>query len=165
MHEQEVWAKGKRESQAGSMFRREPDSRLDLTTLGSWPESKSRVGHSNNWATQAPLEYFIRKTRNVGETVRRVISVKVKHIYGESQECKHMPESMFTFTQLRWEVFFNQNMLCFSESPLVPHPNTSRIDPLYEGTTKQKSFFCSWTKKHRRKFKTDVDTRANKLQK
>ena len=33
----------------------EPDSRLDLMTLRSWPEPKSRVRGLTNWATQAPL--------------------------------------------------------------------------------------------------------------
>ena len=35
-----------------------PDMGLNLTTLRSWTELISRVRHSINWATQAPLEYF-----------------------------------------------------------------------------------------------------------
>ena len=31
---------------------------LNLTTLGSWPELKSRVGCSASWATQAPLFFW-----------------------------------------------------------------------------------------------------------
>ena len=36
----------------------QPDVELDLMTLGSRPESKSRVGHSMNWTTQAPHHYL-----------------------------------------------------------------------------------------------------------
>ena len=43
------------ESQAGSTLSTEPDTELDPTTLGSWPEPKSRVGSSINWTTQEPL--------------------------------------------------------------------------------------------------------------
>ena len=39
---------GQRESQAGYMLSVEPDLGLDPTTLGSWPELKSRVGHSTD---------------------------------------------------------------------------------------------------------------------
>ena len=31
---------------------------LDLMTLRSWPEPKSRVGCLNNWATQVPQKWF-----------------------------------------------------------------------------------------------------------
>ena len=34
---------------------REPDVGLDLRTLRSWPEPKSRVWHLTNWATRATL--------------------------------------------------------------------------------------------------------------
>ena len=37
-----------RESYAGSTLSMEPDAGLDPMTLGSWPELKSRVGHSND---------------------------------------------------------------------------------------------------------------------
>ena len=57
-----VWAgeehrerEGERESQAGSTLSAEPDTGLNLTTVKSWPELKSRVGHSTDWATQVPL--------------------------------------------------------------------------------------------------------------
>lgn len=33
----------------------EPDAGLHLMPLRSWPEQKPRVGHSTDWATQAPL--------------------------------------------------------------------------------------------------------------
>ena len=36
----------------------EPDRGLDLPTVRSWPELKSRVGHSTDWATQAPLYWY-----------------------------------------------------------------------------------------------------------
>ena len=51
---------GKRESQADS-HSTEPDSRLNPTTLRSWPELKPRVGCSTYWATQAPhnMEIFL----------------------------------------------------------------------------------------------------------
>ena len=32
----------------------EPEVGLDLTTMRSWPEPKSRVGHLTDWATQVP---------------------------------------------------------------------------------------------------------------
>ena len=41
-----------RKSQADSLLSKEPDARLDLTTLRSRPELKSRVGHSTNEAIQ-----------------------------------------------------------------------------------------------------------------
>ena len=37
-----------RESQAGSTPSTEPDVGLDLTTMRSWPEPKSRVRHLTN---------------------------------------------------------------------------------------------------------------------
>jgi len=37
----------------------EPSVGLDLTTMRSWPEPKSRVGRLTNWATQVPqLRFF-----------------------------------------------------------------------------------------------------------
>ena len=36
----------------------EPNMGLDPVTLGSWPEPKSRVRHSSDWATQAPHKDF-----------------------------------------------------------------------------------------------------------
>ena len=49
---------GERESQAGFMPIMDPDVRLNTglkpMTMGSWPEPKSRVRRSMNWATQAP---------------------------------------------------------------------------------------------------------------
>ena len=54
---------GERESQTGSTFSAEPDVRLNLTTMRSCPEPKSRVGHLTDWVTQAPTgtysKYFI----------------------------------------------------------------------------------------------------------
>ena len=41
-----------RESQADSQQRLEPNSGLNLKTLRSWPEQKSRVRRLANWATQ-----------------------------------------------------------------------------------------------------------------
>ena len=48
---------GERESSASSPLSKEPEEGLDLTTLRSWPEPKSRVRCSTDWATQtdAPL--------------------------------------------------------------------------------------------------------------
>jgi len=43
-----------RESQADSALSVEPDKGLDLTSLRSWPEPKSRAGCLTDWATQAP---------------------------------------------------------------------------------------------------------------
>ena len=43
-----------RESQAGSTFNMEHDLGLDPTTLRSWPETKSGVRPSTDWATQVP---------------------------------------------------------------------------------------------------------------
>ena len=45
----------KRESPAGSTLNAEPPLGLNPTTLRTWPEPKPRVGHSTDWATQAPL--------------------------------------------------------------------------------------------------------------
>ena len=42
------------ESQAGSTLSRETYAELDTTTLGSWPDLKSRVRSSIDWATQVP---------------------------------------------------------------------------------------------------------------
>ena len=42
-----------REPQAGSTLSTDPNRGLDPMTLGSWPESKSRVRHSTNLVTQA----------------------------------------------------------------------------------------------------------------
>lgn len=39
---------GKRDSQAGSMPKAEPDAGLDLPTLSSWPAAKSKVGCSTD---------------------------------------------------------------------------------------------------------------------
>ena len=47
--------KRERESQSDSTLSMEPDAVFHLVTLGSWPEPKSRVGHSTDWATQAPF--------------------------------------------------------------------------------------------------------------
>ena len=49
--------RGRREPQAGSMLSEEPHTwaSISLTTLGPWPEAKSRVGCSPDWATQATL--------------------------------------------------------------------------------------------------------------
>ena len=44
------------EGQAHSMLSTEPYVGLSLTTLRSWPEPKSWVRHSTDWATQAPLK-------------------------------------------------------------------------------------------------------------
>ena len=46
--------------QAGSVL----SAQSWLTTLGSWPEPKSRVGHSTHWPTQVPLPllFFISLT-------------------------------------------------------------------------------------------------------
>ena len=46
-----------RESQVGSTLIMEPNMGLNLTTVRSWPEPKSRVGHSTDWATQVPLVF------------------------------------------------------------------------------------------------------------
>ena len=46
MHMSGGGAEKERESQAGPMLRTQPDSGLNPTTLGSWPELKSRVRHS-----------------------------------------------------------------------------------------------------------------------
>jgi len=55
-----TWTReGERESQAGSAFRAEPDVGLNLMTVRSWPELKSRVGGLTNWATQAPQHSII----------------------------------------------------------------------------------------------------------
>lgn len=43
-----------REPQADSALSRAPDTGLDLTTMRSRPEPKSRVGHFTNGATQEP---------------------------------------------------------------------------------------------------------------
>ena len=48
-----------RESQAGSMPSTEPNMGLDLMTLRSWPELKSRVGHLTKWATQARTLFLL----------------------------------------------------------------------------------------------------------
>ena len=44
-----------RESHIGFMLSMEPNMSLDTRILGSWPEPKSRVKHSADWATQEPL--------------------------------------------------------------------------------------------------------------
>lgn len=44
-------AKEERESQAGYVFSTGPNAGLSSTTMRSWPERKSRVGHFNDWAT------------------------------------------------------------------------------------------------------------------
>ena len=41
----EAEEEGERESQADSALSVEPNMRLHLMTLSSWPELKSRVGH------------------------------------------------------------------------------------------------------------------------
>ena len=55
-HEQEGQREREREIQADSMLSAEPDMGLDLKTLRSGPELKSRVGHLTHWATKAPLK-------------------------------------------------------------------------------------------------------------
>ena len=40
------------------MFRKETDTELNLTTVRSWSEPKSRVGCSTDWATQVSLFFF-----------------------------------------------------------------------------------------------------------
>ena len=45
------------EGQADSVLNLEPNAGLDPKTLRSWPQQKSRVGHSINWATQVPLPH------------------------------------------------------------------------------------------------------------
>ena len=47
---------GERESKAGCKSCAELDVGLNLTTLRSWSELKSRVRHSTCWATEAPFE-------------------------------------------------------------------------------------------------------------
>ena len=36
-----------------------PRARLDLTTVRSWPEPKSRVHRLTNWTTQMPLDFIL----------------------------------------------------------------------------------------------------------
>ena len=48
-----------RASSASSTLSTEPDMGLDPTTLGSWPEPKSRVECSFDWALQVPHSCFI----------------------------------------------------------------------------------------------------------
>ena len=45
-------AEGEGEKPKQSALSTEPEVGLDLMTLRSWPELKSRVGHSTSWATQ-----------------------------------------------------------------------------------------------------------------
>jgi len=54
----EAEGEGERESQADSTLSAEPDVGLDLMTLRSWPELKSRVGRSTDWATQVLWERY-----------------------------------------------------------------------------------------------------------
>ena len=59
MHESGERSRGRqRESQAVSTLSMEPDAGLDLTTLESWPDSKSRVGCSTYWANWVPLDFY-----------------------------------------------------------------------------------------------------------
>lgn len=48
--------RGETESQAGSTLSTEPDMGLHLMTPWLWPEPKSNVGHSTDWATQVPQD-------------------------------------------------------------------------------------------------------------
>ena len=55
----EAEGEGGRESQADSILSGEPDEGLDLMTLRSWPEPKSRAVHLTDCATQVPhKQYF-----------------------------------------------------------------------------------------------------------
>ena len=49
-----IEGEGERQSKAGSKLSVEPNIELDLMTLRSWPELKSRVGCLTNWAIHAP---------------------------------------------------------------------------------------------------------------
>ena len=46
------------QSQADSVMSVEPNTGLDPTTPGSWPEPKSRIRHSTYWATPAPIHVY-----------------------------------------------------------------------------------------------------------
>lgn len=47
-----------REYEAGSIPSGESDAGLNLTTLVSWREPRSRVGPLTDWTTQAPQNSF-----------------------------------------------------------------------------------------------------------
>ena len=52
-----------RESQAGSMLSPEPNSGLNPTILGLWPELKSKFRHSTDRATQSPWDWSFYQTK------------------------------------------------------------------------------------------------------
>ena len=53
---EDEWGRGRGRERTPSV---EPDTGLELTTLGSWPEPNSRVRRSTDWATQVPIYLFI----------------------------------------------------------------------------------------------------------
>jgi len=67
VHQQRDWGpgvggkggKGRRESEADSILRTEPNVQLYPTAARSGPEPKPRVGHLPDWATQSPQDLFI----------------------------------------------------------------------------------------------------------
>ena len=85
-----------RESEASYKLSEEPDTRLDPTTLGSWPELKWRVRLSTDWVTQVPLQ---------------ALEFKEKFFQQFSQECEVLNYSFSVFYSY-WLKDFQQTFVC-----------------------------------------------------
>ena len=69
-----------RKPQADSTLSTEPDTELDFMTPRSWPELKSRVGCSTDWATRNPHERLFTSEFTLGLILYKMLSYLVSHL-------------------------------------------------------------------------------------
>ena len=158
-----------RESQAGSTLSAEPDVGLHPTTLGSWPELKSRYGRSTNWATQVPPSLLVRTSviLYLGPTQMTSFSLnylfkylisKYSHSRGESFNIWILEETQFSLnTPLPWSL----------PNPSKPPPplllNTVQFDMRASVLTSMGySVSISWLTHLRVCFMSHLDTKMSK---